>query len=35
MTINHHKLDQAVAPVAAVMPDALILLVEINMASGT
>ena len=35
MAINHHKLDQAVAPVAAVMPEALILLVEINMASGT
>lgn len=35
MTINHHKLNQVVAPVAAVMPDALTLLVEINMASGT
>ena len=35
MTINHHKLNQAVAPVAAVMPDALILLVEVNMDSGT
>lgn len=34
MTVNCHRLNQVIAPVTAAMPDELVLLEQINEASG-